>query len=88
MIDIYTLYQRPALLLLFISAIVFWDLIWRGIGLWHAARHGQKGWFIALLLLNTVGILPIIYLIGYKPKRTSQNIVLTKSVKNGKKPKK
>lgn len=44
--------------------IVFmvWSLFWKGLSLWHAGRKGQSKWFIALLLLNTLGILDIIYL--------------------------
>lgn len=31
--------------------------------LWHAAKHGSKFWFVLLFLVNTLGILDIIYLI-------------------------
>ncbi|MBS3166181.1 hypothetical protein J4444_03595 [Candidatus Woesearchaeota archaeon] len=44
-----------------------WDLIWRGMALWHSAQNKQKEWFIALLIINTAGILPIIYLLWFKP---------------------
>lgn len=44
-----------------ILAMIIWDLVWKGIGLWKAARNEHKGWFIAMLLLNTLGILPMIY---------------------------
>ena len=43
---------------------IVWTLVWKALALWHSARRGQKGWFIALLLINTVGILEIIYLFG------------------------
>ena len=33
-----------------------------GLALWHAARRGQPWWFVILLVVNTVGILEIIYL--------------------------
>ena len=42
--------------------LVLWDLVWKGIGLWSAGQNNQKYWFIAILLFNTAGILPIIYL--------------------------
>lgn len=82
--DMYQLYQQPMWLLLILLGIILWDLIWRGIALWYAALNRQKGWFIAILLINSIGILPIIYLIGFKPKRITQSVVMTKSVKNGK----
>lgn len=46
---------------LFIAAII-WTLIWKGFALWRAAELRQKWWFIAFLVLNTLGILEIIYL--------------------------
>jgi uncharacterized protein YpmS len=38
-----------------------WSLIWKGLALWKAARLSSKWWFIILLLVNTLGILEIIY---------------------------
>ncbi len=48
-----------------IAAIILisvWSLIWKGIALWKSARLGHKNWFIALLLINTMGILEIVYI--------------------------
>lgn len=42
--------------------IMAWSLFWKGLALWRSARLGQKNWFIALLVINTVGILEIVYL--------------------------
>lgn len=47
---------------------VFWSLIWKGIALWKAARNNSKPWYIALLLLNTLGILEILYIFVFSPK--------------------
>lgn len=41
---------------------IIWTLIWKGLALWRAAELKQKYWFIAMLLINTLGILEIIYL--------------------------
>lgn len=46
--------------------IAIWDIIWKGFALWRASHHNQSGWFIALLVLNTAGILPIIYLLTHR----------------------
>ena len=43
--------------------LVIWDAIWRGQALWKSAKKSQKYWFIALLIVNSMGILPIIYLL-------------------------
>lgn len=50
------------------SLLVLWSLVWKGIALWHAARAGHKGWFIALLVLNTAGILDILYIYVFSKK--------------------
>ena len=50
-------------LLITFIVIGIWSLIWKGIGLYRAARNKDKGWFVAILLLNTLGILPIVYLL-------------------------
>ncbi len=38
--------------------LVIWSAIWKGIALWKAARRDQLGWYLALLIINTVGVLP------------------------------
>ena len=42
--------------------ISIWSLIWKALALWKSARKNQVIWFIALLLINTVGILEILYI--------------------------
>lgn len=53
--------------------ILTWSLIWKGFALWKAARVGSKPWFIIFLVLNTLGILEIIYIFAVKPKFTLGN---------------
>jgi len=45
-----------------IVPLIFWSIIWKGIALWKSARRSQKWWFIVLLVVNTLGILEIIYI--------------------------
>lgn len=54
--------------------LIAWAVIWKGIALWHAARNKQLAWYIALLIVNTVGILEIVYLIFFRKK--GQNAIL------------
>ncbi len=52
--------------------LIIWELIWKGLGLWRAGRNNQLGWFLAILIINSVGILPIVYLLCFsndKPKK-------------------
>jgi hypothetical protein len=46
----------------FVLLAVLWSLLWKGLALWRAAKRGDMWWFIAFLLINTLGILEIIYL--------------------------
>lgn len=46
-----------------IIPLVVWSLVWKGLALWTAARRGEKWWFVAFMLVNTVGALEIIYLL-------------------------
>jgi hypothetical protein len=46
----------------FAILFVVWALFWKGLALWHAARRGQYWWFLIILVVNTAGILEIIYL--------------------------
>ena len=47
-----------------IILVVVWSLLWKGLALWRAANRKDKWWFIAFLVINTLGILEIIYLFG------------------------
>jgi hypothetical protein len=47
-----------------IFIIIIWTIFWKGLALWHAGRRGQPWWFVIMLVVNTVGILEIIYLFG------------------------
>jgi hypothetical protein len=42
--------------------LIAWSIVWKGLALWRAASRHEKIWFIVFLLVNTVGILEIIYL--------------------------
>ena len=52
-----------------IYLMVILDLILKGITLYKSAQKDQRVWFVALLLVNSLGILPIIYLIVNKDVR-------------------
>lgn len=54
-----------------IVLLIIFDLILRGLALWRAARNNQSGWFIIMLIFNTAGILPILYLLFFSKKSKS-----------------
>ncbi len=47
-----------------------WTLPWKGVALWKAARNNHKGWFVALLLINTLGLLEILYIFVFGKKKS------------------
>ena len=49
-----------------------WELVWKGLALWTASQNKQRNWFIAILILNTVGILPIVYLKFFQKKKNNR----------------
>ena len=59
----------PMLLWIVIVTLTAWELVWKAIALWFAARRNQLVWYVALVIFNTVGILPIIYIFLIAPRR-------------------
>ena len=55
--------------LIIIAAI--WDMVWKMIALWKSARDNHLVWFVFIAIFNTLGILPIIYILLYKKKPNS-----------------
>ncbi|NCT13640.1 MAG: hypothetical protein COW67_13270 [Flavobacteriales bacterium CG18_big_fil_WC_8_21_14_2_50_32_9] len=59
---------------LFITIIIVlavWEAIWKLIALWKSARNKHLIWFVCIAIFNTVGILPIIYILSHKNEDTS-----------------
>ena len=48
--------------------VIIWSLVWKGLALWRAARNSSKPWFVVLLIINTAGILEILYLYVFSKK--------------------
>jgi len=54
-------------------AVVIWSIFWKGLALWKAARAKQKYWFVVILLLNSLGLLEIIFLGFFQKKSKEKN---------------
>lgn len=54
---------------LLLIIVIIWALIWKGIALWKSAQNNQPAWFVALLVINAVGLLEIIYLCFFQRKK-------------------
>jgi hypothetical protein len=53
--------------------IIVWDIVWRLVTMWKAGRNNDFVWFICIAILNTLGILPIIYYFSHRKK--TKNLV-------------
>ncbi|MDD5144921.1 MAG: DUF5652 family protein [Candidatus Pacebacteria bacterium] len=49
--------------------LIAWTLPWKGVALWRAAKNTDKKWFIAILILNTMAVLEIIYIFFFSKKK-------------------
>jgi hypothetical protein len=50
--------------------LIVWSLLWKGLALWRAAEQRSRNWFIAILIVNTFGILEILYLFLFSKKKS------------------
>ncbi|MFH1789516.1 MAG: DUF5652 family protein [bacterium] len=49
--------------------IALWVIPWKAVALWKSARNNQKGWFVVLMLLNTIAIVDAIYIFIFSDKK-------------------
>ena len=48
--------------LILVLILILWVLPWKGYALWTASKNNHKWYFIALLVINTLGLFEIIYI--------------------------
>ena len=61
----------------FLLLLIVWEVIWKAIGMWKSARNNHIWWFVAILVVNSLGILPIIYIALFNDKR-NKNVKISK----------
>lgn len=49
--------------------LIAWSFVWKGLALWKSAQRKEKWWFVVLLVINTVGILEILYLYVFSKEK-------------------
>jgi len=57
----------------FIIVLTIFELVMKLIAMWRAGRKNQLAWFIVIGIINTAGILPVIYLLTNKGKKNSED---------------
>ena len=55
-----------------IIILIIWETVWKLIALWKTGRNKHLAWFICIALINTIGILPIVYILIHRDKPTDQ----------------
>ncbi len=68
----------PLVCLAIFLAIV-WSAVWKGIALWRAGRNAHLAWFVVLLVVNTLGILEMVYIFAVSKKKPQ---ITTRRVNN------
>lgn len=57
--------------IIFLVILALWDAAWKALALWRAARRNQPYWFLGILIINSAGILPVLYLLSTLPVKTN-----------------
>ena len=52
--------------------LAIWSLVWKIFAVWKAAREGAKLWYIVIMILNTAGILEIIYIFFISRRKSNK----------------
>ena len=52
-----------------VAILLVWSLVWKGLALWRAAKKDDKWWFLFILVINTAGILEILYLYVFSKRK-------------------
>lgn len=66
--------QISGLSLFLFVLLMIWTIIWKGLALWRSAKQGRKIWFIIFLIVNTLGILEILYLFIFSRNKKEELI--------------
>ncbi|HPB24782.1 MAG TPA: DUF5652 family protein [Bacteroidales bacterium] len=63
--------QYPWLIVIIIILALF-EAVMKLIAMWRAARNKHLAWFICIAIINTAGILSVIYLLTHKKNSEQQ----------------
>jgi len=64
--------NNSPVMMIILLAFIIWSLIWKGIALWKAARNNQQAWYVVMLIVNTLGILEILYIYVFAKKQKTR----------------
>lgn len=55
-----------------ILLISLWTLPWKAVALWRAVKNNHRKWFVALIVLNTMAVLEILYIFVFSKRKKSE----------------
>ena len=61
----------PGWVFCILTVIFIWTYVWKLLALWNAGKNNSPVWFIVLALVNTVGILEILYIFVFSKMKHS-----------------
>jgi uncharacterized membrane protein len=62
----------PGWVIALVVVLGIWEAVWKAIALWRAGNDRNLLWFVLMFILNTLGILEIIYIFGISRPRRAQ----------------
>jgi len=71
-------------LIFWLILLSVWSLVWKGIALWKAGRKNQLVWFVVLLIVNTAGILEILYIFIFSKMKSGNSTASSTTIKTKK----
>ena len=60
---------QTTVLIMMLVLLALWDGVWKVIAMWKSARNNQLAWYICLVIFNTLGVLPILYILFFQKKK-------------------
>jgi len=61
--------QLPTWFPIVMAILMLWSIPWKGVALWKAAKNNDIAWFVIMMIVNTVGILEILYIYVFGSKK-------------------
>lgn len=58
--------------ILWFTLAIIWSMVWKYWALWRSARKDDRSWFLVFCVVNTLGILEILYIYVFSRPKTQE----------------
>ena len=62
------LHPHSAWFFVLLGVLVAWEMVWKAVAMWKAAKNNHLAWFVCIIIFNTIGILSIVYILMHRKK--------------------